>query len=282
MTGNAIFVGAIIAILIALTWGGTTYEWKTYHIIVPLVLGLAGLGLFTTFEWKYCKEPSFPRAVLTNRTSAAAFTLTLLHALCIYWAYYFLPIYFQAVKLETPFMSGVFMIPLVAGIMPFAMVGGILLAKTGRYKPLHLVGWAITTLSFGLFSLLDAGSTTAALVWFQLLLALGSGLLVGILLPAMQAPLDEKLMAATTGVWAFARGFGAVFAVTIPNAVFNNEARVVAESLIENRELRGLLTGGKAYEFTTQAALNLIEDPGARAQVRLVIDRVSLSTLLIK
>jgi hypothetical protein len=277
-TGNAIFVAAIVAMLLALTWGGAVYEWNTYHVIVPLVLGFVGLGLFTTYEWVYSKEPSFPRAVLANRTSAAAFTLTLLHSISTYWAFYFMPIYFQSVKAEPPFMSGVYTLPIFAGILPFAMGGGLLLSKTGRYKPIHLAGFAVITVSFGLLSLLDANSSTAAWVCFQLLLAAGSGLLAGILLPAMQAPLEEKLMAATTGVWAFARGFGAVWGVTIPSAVLNNEARVHAEQLVQDPELRGFLTGGRAYEFATEAFLNSIEDPEARATVVLVFSR-SLRTV---
>jgi hypothetical protein len=171
--------------------------------------------------------------------------------------------------------AGVCTLPIFAGILPFAMAGGGALSKWGRYKPVHLVGWAIMTVAFGLLSLLDEHSSTAAWVCFQLLLAAGSGLLVGVLLPAMQAPLDETLMALTIGIWAFGRGFGSVWGVTIPSAVFSNECRLRSERLLEDPQLIHSLSGGRAYEYATEAFLNSIDDIHSRAQVIQVFAGVS-------
>ncbi|PON22595.1 major facilitator superfamily transporter [Trichoderma gamsii] len=268
ISGNAIFVAAIASSLIALTWGGTIYRWSTYHIIVPLVLGFVGVLLFIAFEWtpRLCPEPSFPREIVSNRTSAAVLILTFIHAIVAYWVYYFLPIYFQAVKGLTPLRSGVNTLPNVAGGLVFAILGGVLLSKFGRYKPIHLAGFAITTASFGLLSILDANSSNAAWVCIQLLNALGSGALGGVLLPAVQAPLDESYVATATGVWSFSRYFGCIWGVTIPSAVFNNECRRLA-STISNAEIAGNLSGGGAYQHATGAFLSSIEDPELRAEV---------------
>lgn len=106
ITGNAIFSATIISVLIALTWAGTIYDWNNFHIIVPLVLGFLGVGVWIAFEWTVSKEPSFPRKIVSNRTSAAVLGITLLHSLVIYWGFYFLPVYFQAVKAASPFRAG--------------------------------------------------------------------------------------------------------------------------------------------------------------------------------
>ncbi|KAH0489330.1 hypothetical protein TgHK011_009763 [Trichoderma gracile] len=269
ISGNAIFVAAIVSALIALTWGGTIYSWSTYHIVVPLVLGLIGILLFAAFEWtpRLCPEPSFPRQIVSNRTSAAALILTFIHAIVAYWVYYFLPIYFQAVKGLSPLRSGVYTLPNVAGGLVFAVLGGVLLSKSGRYKPLHLAGFAITTISFGLFSILDARSSDAAWVCIQLLNALGSGMLSGVLLPAVQAPLDESYVATATGVWSFARYFGCIWGVTIPSAVFNNECRRLASTIVTDAEIAGDLAGDGAYQHATGAFLHSIQDAALRAEV---------------
>lgn len=177
-------------------------------------------------------------------------------------------------------IKGIDTLPIFAGIIPFAMIGGGILSKWGHYKPVHLVGWAIITISYGLFSLMDQNSSTAAWVCFQLLLAAGSGLLAGILLPAMQAPLDESLMALTIGIWAFARGFGSVWGVAIPSAVFNNECRLHADDTIKDPQLAQYLSGGHAYEYATQAFLDSIESPTSREQVVQVFSQVSRMPLL--
>ncbi|RFU27338.1 hypothetical protein B7463_g9011, partial [Scytalidium lignicola] len=264
--GNAIFVVSIIAVLIGITWGGTVYSWQSYHVLVPLILGFFGLGLFVAYEWTLAKNPSLPKVVIMNRTAAAVLALTFCHTACTYWSFYFTPIYFQAVKGTTTLMSGVDSLPLFAGIFPFAIVGGTLLSKWGRYKPLHLIGMAILTISFGLFSILTPDSSKAAWACFELIFAVGAGLMIAILLPAMQAPLDENLVALSTGVWTFVRGFGTVWGVTIPAAIFDNECRTKADDLTD-KNLTSLLSSGKAYQYATREFLDTIQDPASRAQV---------------
>ena len=97
--GNAIFIGAVVAVLLALTWGGPVYHWNSAQILVPLVLGLLGLLAFIAFEWnpRLAPEPSFPRAVVSNRTSSAVLLMTLVNSIAMYGAFYFLPVYFQGV-----------------------------------------------------------------------------------------------------------------------------------------------------------------------------------------
>lgn len=106
VTGNVIFIAAMVSVILALTWGGAVYAWSSYQVLVPLVIGFVGLVLFLAYEWILCKKPSFPREVLSNRTSASAFIQTLIHSLCTYWAFYFMPVFFQAVKGLSPFISG--------------------------------------------------------------------------------------------------------------------------------------------------------------------------------
>jgi len=268
IVGNLIFIGAIVACLVALTWGGTVYEWSAFHIVVPLVLGFLGLFLWTAFEWtpKLCPEPSFPRKIVSNRTSAAALGLTFIHAIVTYWSYYFLPIYFQAVKGQSPMLSGVDTLPMFAGGLLCALLGGILLSRIGRYKPLHLAGCVPMIVAFGLFSIMDANTHPAAWALFQLLCAAGSGLLSGILLPAVQAPLDETYVATSTGLWSFSRYFGCIWGVAIPSAIFNNECSRLARGLAD-KSIAELLTGGRAYQYATAAFVNGIEDESTRKNV---------------
>ncbi|KAI1845894.1 hypothetical protein JX266_007981 [Neoarthrinium moseri] len=264
--GNAMFMASTVSVLIGVTWGGAVYEWRSYQVLVPLLLGFCGYGLFLVYEWTVARHPSLPRAVIMERTSATVLAVTFITTLCTYWAFYFMPIYFQGVLRKSAFWSGVDALPLFAGLFPCAIIGGTVLSKWGRYKPLHLLGMAILTLSFGLFSLLDRNSSTAAWACFQLLCAIGSGLMIAILLPAMQAPLDEDLVALSTGVWAFVRGFSSVWAVTIPAAIFANECHLKSSTLTD-QSLAPYLEGGKAYQYATQSFLDGIEDPGSRDEI---------------
>jgi hypothetical protein len=77
-------------------------------------------------------------------------------------------------------------------------MGGTILAKFGRYRPIHHGGFAMMMIGFGLLSLLDENSSTAAWVLFQIIEAGGAGMVVPTLLPAVLAPLTEADTALAT------------------------------------------------------------------------------------
>lgn len=195
--GNLIFVASIIAVvgrnlllsvlmktnieclqLIPLSWAGAVYPWSSYRVIVPLVLGMLGLVGFLVFESssRLAPQPTMPLHLLSNRTSAIVFFLTFLHSIITIWSLYFLPVYFQGVLGSTSSRSGVQLLPTILALVPFAAIGGTLLTKFGRYRPIHHAGFALVTIGFGLFTLLDRNSNTGSWVGFQLIQAAGAGL----------------------------------------------------------------------------------------------------------
>ncbi|KAI1503784.1 hypothetical protein F5X99DRAFT_425189 [Biscogniauxia marginata] len=68
------------------------------------------------------------------------------------------PVYFQAVLGGSPQDSGIWLLPTVV-FSPFG--AGSLISKTGRYRPIHTVEFALCTLAFGLCSILDQNSHKA-------------------------------------------------------------------------------------------------------------------------
>lgn len=263
--GNAIFIGAVVAVLLALTWAGPVYQWNSVQIIIPLVTGLLGLLAFVAFEWtpRLAPEPSFPRVIVSNRTSAAVLTMTLINSITMYGTFYFLPVYFQGVLSKSPLDSGIGLAPISAAVIPFAIVAGTLLSKVGKYRPIHIFGWSAMLVAVGLFSTLSRHSSTAAWACFEILGAAGLGALSVSLIPALQAPLDERHAATSTGMYTFFRGFGAIWGVTIPSVIFNNvvKQQVAADpsAFATNPSLAARLADGQAYELATKAFLDSLE-----------------------
>lgn len=274
--GNSILIASTTLIQYALTYAGSRYAWSDPHTTVPLTTGLfLLLLLFTLFERspRLCPHPVIPPHVLGNRTSAAAFVITFNHAVLAVWITYFFPLYFQAVLGATPQRSGVQLLPLVFVFPAVAAGVGVLIARTGRFRPAHFGGLGVLAVGVGCCSLLGGGgaadSSDAPWIVLQMLVAAGLGAVMPALLPAVQAELRDADAAASTAAWAFVRSLGTVWGVAVPAAVFNNRFRELLDERVGVIEpgARAALRGGSAYEHATKAFVESFRDGETRAQV---------------
>ncbi|KAH7329611.1 major facilitator superfamily domain-containing protein [Stachybotrys elegans] len=267
--GNALFTGSTISVLLALTWAGVTYPWSDYHVLAPLLIGFAGMALFIWFESSSFVpggEPVMPVRIFANRTSATVYALTFLNSTTLYWIFFFVPLYFQGVLLVSPTQSGVYILPITLVAIPGAAMAAVALSRWGRYKPLHIVGFALVTIGFGLFSLMDRHTSTGEWVGFQIIPAIGGGLILNTLLPAFQAPLLESDQAAATASWAFIRSFGSVWGVAVPATIFNTYTSRYA-SRVDNEMAQMVLRSGDAYASATRDFVMSFPEP-VRSQMR--------------
>ena len=53
--GILLFTGSCTSLIVALTWGGTVYQWSSGTILATLIAGCVGLVFFGLFEWKIKK-----------------------------------------------------------------------------------------------------------------------------------------------------------------------------------------------------------------------------------
>ncbi|TVY81694.1 Efflux pump FUS6 [Lachnellula suecica] len=249
--GHAILIASVVSILIPLTWGGTTYDWSSYHVLVPLLLGFAGLFLFGGYEVLLAKElASIPSRLFGNPVSIIGYLMTFFHGICMAWLSFFLPLYFQVLLEVSPEMSGVYLLATVISLMPAGIAGGWFIAMTGRYKPALLLGWCLFALGAGLLTLLDSKSSPARWIIFQIISGLGGGIILTTTIPAIQASLPEKDVALATATWSFIRSLGTIWGGAIPAAIFNSRFDSLLNR-IDNPAVRTLLSSGGAYEHAT-------------------------------
>ena len=126
LQGFLIFAPTAIMCLLAVQWGGTQYAWNSATIIGLFCGAAATLMIFLLWEARAGDRAMIPFSMLKNRVV----WVSCLYMFCFYssmmlWIYY-LPIYFQSVRGISPTLSGVYMLPLIAGQMIGAMSSGIL------------------------------------------------------------------------------------------------------------------------------------------------------------
>ncbi|KAH6881852.1 major facilitator superfamily domain-containing protein [Alternaria rosae] len=249
--GSGMLTGSVLMLLVSLSTGGAPKPWSHVSVTIPMVLGILGLIGFGFWECStYCTYPIMPPHVFSNRTTNIAFALTTMHGFITYGFQFYLPPFFQAVKGSSPTQSGLEVMPTTLVVVVLAAVGGPLLSYWGKYKPMHIIGFALMTLGLALCTLLNAQSSIGVWLSLQLFTAAGLGIVISTMLPAVQVKLPESTTGASAGSWAFLRGTGSLFGVAIPGAVFNIRFASLLPT-ISSTTARGKLENGQAYQRAT-------------------------------
>lgn len=265
--GNLILIASTVSVLIALTWAGPVYPWSDARILTPLIVGIFGLVGFGVYEASGIPlEPVMPIRLFPNRTSVIIYVNTFLNNVLMFWLFFFVPLYFQSVQLSSPSRSGVQVLPITLVSLPGAVMSALLLAKFGKYKYLHLIGYVLMTGGVGSLAALKKDSPTVAWVLIQFAPSLGAGFLLNTLLPAFQASLAERDQAAATATWCFIRTFGQVWGVAIAGSIFNSYAGQYAYK-IDDPAVREIISNGDAYASATKAFVTQFEGV-LREQIR--------------
>ncbi|UOH80176.1 hypothetical protein LQV05_002825 [Cryptococcus neoformans] len=231
------FYGSILTLawaapfLIALSWAGSQYPWDSAAVLVPLLVGLALLGLFIFVEAKMVSLPLVPMHIFKNVSVSACFFTTFMNGLSFYATLYYLPQYFQIVRGASAIRSGVLTLPLMLVQTVTSFTSGIIQSKTGDYWWNLVVGYTIWTIGLGLLSSITPTTSIAKLSGYQIIVGIGAGQTFQTGLVAIQASVERKDMATATGLRNFLRQMGGTIALAACNSITILEDPTQATSL---------------------------------------------------
>ena len=123
----------------------------------------------------------------------------------------------------SPTISGVYLLPMVLGLLLTSVGSGQLIARTGRYKIYPIVGTFVMAVALFLLSRLDENTATWVMNVYFFLLGFSLGLILQVLVIAVQNSVDyADLGTATAGV-TFFRSIGGAFGTSVFGAIFTNQ-----------------------------------------------------------
>lgn len=217
LPGALLMMAAAIALLLALTWGGTRFAWLSAPIGLLL---LTSAALWALFAWRLAvaKEPFLPLAVLANpvvrcATLAGACAMGTLVGMTI-----FVPLYFEVVMHLSASQSGLALIPLMGATVAASTLTGRAMSHVENYKIMAVAG-----------AVLAMAGLSALAIWpslpippvVLLLTAVGFG--IGCVFPvstvSMQNAAPRHLMGVATGAMNFFRSLGSALAVALLGAI---------------------------------------------------------------
>jgi EmrB/QacA subfamily drug resistance transporter len=218
--GGALLVAAISAVLLISVWGGDRYRWGSAPIVCLASLAVALLAAFVAQE-RRAAEPILPLRLFRDPafdvTSAALFIATC----SLFAAIVFMPVFFQVVTGATATESGLLLVPMMIATTASTIVGGRIIARTGRYKVFPIVGLATMALGLLLLSRLHAGTSRSAAALVLVVFGLGFGLVTQVLMIAVQNAVDRKDLGIATASANLFRALGGALGVAVYGAVFS-------------------------------------------------------------
>ncbi|KAL6235264.1 hypothetical protein BDW75DRAFT_230448 [Aspergillus navahoensis] len=221
--GIITFLPAIVCLLLALQWGGTTYPWSNGRIIALFVVAGVLLIAFLVIQIKRQENAMVPPRVITMRPLAFSSLFMVLFAGAYFTIVYYLPIWFQAIKDASAVDSGIMCLPLMLSMVIFSFITGGGVTATGNSVPFFYFATIFATVGAGLLTTFEVDTGHPKWIGFQVLL--GSGVGMGIQLPiiAAQAALPAADIPVGTAIVTFCQTFG--------GAIFVSVARAVCESI---------------------------------------------------
>ena len=219
--GTVLLAGAATSLVLLTSLGGTTYAWSS----VPIYLMGAGAVVFGAgFVWAESRaaEPVIPLHLFRNRIFSASSAVGFVVGFAMFGAIAYLPQYMQIVKGVSPTVSGLRLLPLMAGLLATSITTGRLVSKWGRYRIFPILGTA--TMTIGLYLLSHLGVTTSTWLSSLYMLVLGAGIggSLQVLVVAVQNSVNYADLGAATAGATFFRSIGGSFGTAIFGAVFSN------------------------------------------------------------
>jgi len=269
--GAVLLVTAVSCLVLALVWGGTEYPWGS---LVIIGLGLAGVVLTLAFvAWESrVPEPTLPLRLFGNRIFSVTAGLGFLIGCGMFGGIIFLPLFLQIVTGASATNSGLLMLPLMGGLMTASITSGRIISRTGRYKVWPVTGMAVAAAGMFLLSLMGPDTTRLESSFCMLVLGLGIGMVMQVLVLAVQNAVAYADLGVATAAATFFRSMGGLFGVAVFGAILNTRMAEELPRLVPAAALAE--AGGRASQLLSSPAQIRLLPPEIRNGI---IEALSLS-----
>lgn len=229
--GAGLLSSAIVCLLLATVWGGTTYPWSS-----PQIVGLFSATAILTSLFIWCetkaKEPIMPLRLFKNDIFTVSSLMSLLIGIAMFASILYIPLYQQLVRGYSPTESGLLMLPLVAGILGTSIIIGRLITKLGRYKMFPIIGNVVLGIGIWLFSRLSLTTPEWQLGLWMFIIGAGLGMFIQVTTLAIQNAVNPKDLGVATSTATFFRSTGSSLGAAIFGTILTNRLAVHLAELL--------------------------------------------------
>ena len=193
--GGALLATLLASLVLISNTGGTVFAWASPQVLALGIIALSALALFIRVE-RRAAEPILPMSLFANNTFVVMNAVGILVGMAMFGTITFLPFFLQVVKGISPTSSGLFLVPMMGGLLTASIGSGRYMARTGRYKLLPVFSTAL--LSVALLSMTTLAPDSP--LWLIALSMIGIGLGLGPVFSIGVAAIQNAIPVSMLGV----------------------------------------------------------------------------------
>ncbi|MQA06226.1 MAG: MFS transporter [Streptosporangiales bacterium] len=167
-------------------------------------------------------EPIVPLHLFRDRAFAIPVAVSFLLGFALFGAVSYVPAFLQIALGTSATTAGLLVTALMAGVLVTMTGSGRLITRYGKYKPFPVVGTAVATAGLGMLALLHAGSSRWYAAVAMLVLGLGVGLVMQVMVLAVQNTVAYQYLGAATSTVTFLRQIGSSVGVAAVGALITS------------------------------------------------------------
>ncbi|MBM7053833.1 MFS transporter [Streptomyces durocortorensis] len=217
--GAVLLAVASTCLVLVTSWGGTEYAWGSRTILGLAAGAVVSTALFVAVEHR-AAEPIIPLRLFRDSVFNVTGLIGAVVGVALFGAASYLPTYLQMVDGVSATESGLLMLPMMMGIVGGSIASGQLITRTGRYRIYPIVGGAVSVVGMALLSLLEADTSPLAYSFYQAVLGLGIGLVMSVLVLAVQNSVRPSDLGTATSANNYFRQIGGSVGAAIFGTLF--------------------------------------------------------------
>lgn len=268
LLGAALLTAAIVPLLLVAEQG-REWGWGSPLTVGLLLLSVGSLAGFVPWERRLGPEAILPTRMFANRVFTVTSATSLLVGAGMFGGIVVLPLYLQIVKGSSPTEAGLQLVPFMVGILVTSTIAGRVMRRTGRYKPLPVVGVALMFLALLLMSTMTLDTPLPQVMTYMVLMGMGLGLSMQTLVISVQNALPARDMGVATSSVTFFRSMGGTFGAALSLAVLFG-------SLAANIQDRARAAGLPEPVVARFAQASALDDTSVIARLPASLQRVVL------
>ncbi|TVY83737.1 Efflux pump DEP3, partial [Lachnellula suecica] len=280
--GIVLQAGAMTMFVMAISWGGITYPWKSGHIIglfvgsgvLFIILGFQqGMTIFTT---KTCRI--IPVEFFRSRTVLILFAVTSASGCAAFVPIYFVPIFFQFTRSDGPLDAGIRLLPFIAIMVFMVFANGALMARWGFYMPWYLIGGLLAITGGVLMFTVDSQTSVSAIYGYTVILGAGVGMWLQASFSVAQAVVSPDNISSAVGFITLAQFAGITISLAIANTVFLNGSQNRIAALLPDAPLSEIQLALQGSRSTFLQSLTASQQA---AVLEAIVDAISQTYILV-